>query len=72
MFSTSGTKKYSWIPLVEKAYAKIKGGYYKVLTDTTMFEAVYELSHNLSKEISLPSEKVKDQKVKDEKWKEIS
>jgi hypothetical protein len=71
IFATSGTKKYSWIPLVEKAYAKIKGGYYRLFTDTTMFEAVYELSHSLSLEIPLVLEKLKAQKVKDDKWAEI-
>lgn len=68
--STSVSRKYSWVPLIEKAYAKVKGGYCSIYGQTTLFESLYELSHQVPSEFSLP-DKFPDEKTKDDAWKSI-
>ena len=70
IFSTSIDKKNSWISLIEKAYAKVKGSYKNVFSfDSKQY--LYELSRKIPLE-SIFDEEFKDEETKNKLWRQVN
>jgi hypothetical protein len=59
-----------WVPLIEKAYAKLHGCY-EALHGGSMVEAMVDLTGGVSEKILLESEEVKDAMESGQLWKEL-